>query len=372
MKIILIMNVIFPMFNFSLYLLKVQWISLYKKKFVTPIIFPLEEQISTQNLSKIIISKFDDGYIISLINDKIFIFNEEGDFLYKSERIDKEKNPDYYSLNLKDNYHFYIGFISNNLLNLYYYEYNKINNNTELIASKEDFKCFLNFINRFYLRNKGVNCHIMINTAFGETLACFYILFNTDTEQDTFAIGFYKINNDVIEENWNYWPSSLDCYNITFLKVDINSEHSKALICLILTTGENNCFIYDIYVSGFNMNYLNCNNKICRNEYYGLKTNYFPEKKEFIFSCIGNDGNITYCIFNSTFSFNEINKFNQCESINGYSTIYSNNLSTYYIISDEMCEGKSNSYKIWIPQIEEEEEEEEEEEIEEEEEEEIE
>lgn len=125
-------------------------------------------------------------------------------------------------------------------MSIYYYEYDRNNNETKLIASKEDFKCFLNIVNRFDLRNKGVNCHIMINTGLGETLACFYILYNTDSGQDTFAIGFYKINDNEITENWKYWPASLDCSNINFLKVDVNSDHSKALICLVLSNGENN------------------------------------------------------------------------------------------------------------------------------------
>ena len=92
------------------------------------------------------------------------------------------------------------------------------------------------------------------------------------------------------------------------------------------------------------MNYLDCNKKICRNEYYGLKINFVSETEEFVFSCLGNNGNITYCLFNSSLKFKEINKFDECESIYGYSTIYSSNLSTYYIISDEICNEKYYSY----------------------------
>ena len=339
----------------------------------TPLTFSEEDQIATTyNLSKVIITKFDDGYVICLINDKIYIFDNEGKFLYHSERIDNGKNPDYYSLNTKDNYHFYIAFISDNLLNLYYYEYKISENITNLIASHEDFKAILNAFNRFPLRNKGVSCHYMINTDLGETLACFYILFNQNTEQDTFAIGFYKIDRNYINEEsmLNYWPASQDCWNIDFLKVDINSERSKALVCLILSNGKNNCFIYNIYASGFNMDYLDCNNKICRNEYYGLKINYYSFKDEFIFSCLGEIGNITYCIFNNKFDYNEINQFEKCDKINGYSTLFSNLTNKYYIISDEVCNNKiipHHHLNETIKVIEEEEREEEEKEEEEEE-----
>ena len=311
----------------------------------TPIIFSEEEQISTTySLSKVLITKFDDGYIICLINDKIYIFDNEGHFLYKSERIDREKNPDYYSLNIKDNYHFYIGFIANNLLNLYYYEYIISENKTELIASKEDSKVIhnINIFNKYNLNNKGISCHVMINENIGETLACFYIL---NRNENTFAVGFYVIDGTKINEPIRFWPASEDCEDIQFLKVDINKDHSKALVCLILPNKNNNCFVYDINESGFSMNYLNCNNKICRNEYYGLKVNYFPEKDEFISSCLGENGNITYCIFNNNFNYEEINKFENCNNINGYSTVFSNSTNKYYIISDEFCNNENIPFK---------------------------
>ena len=60
--------------------------------------------------------------------------------------------------------------------------------------------------------------------------------------------------------------------------------------------------------------------------------------------------------------FNEINKFDECESINGYSTLYSNNLSDYFIISDEICNNKFYSYISLSNDTEEEEKKEEEEE----------
>ena len=111
------------------------------------------------------------------------------------------------------------------------------------------------------------------------------------------------------------------------------------------------------------MNYKKCNNKICRNEYYGLKINYFSQNDEFIFSCLGENGNITYCIFNNDFDYEEINKFENCDSINGYSTLFSNIRNNYYIISDENCTNNIISQHYLIKKIEEEEKEEEEEEI---------
>ena len=328
------------------------------------IVFSTSEQITNENLSKIIISKYEDGYIICLINDRIYIFDKEGNFRFQSDKINKNKNPDYYTLYaLADQkYKYYIGFIANNLLYLYYYEYNKSNNKTNLIASNEGFKCQLGLTNnRYYLKNSGLSCQVMISNKYGESLVCNYILMVDDKEY--FAIGFYTTLINRIMENTNFRPEYNETENVEFLKVDMNSDNTKILICLVLITGENNCFNYDInnlYKNGFPINYFNCSNKICKNEYYSLKVDYIPQKDEFIFSCSGNTGNISFCIFNNSFNYKEIDKFNECENIDGYSTLYSEDTKDYFIISDVKCNGEIKSYQPLIGYIDDKEEEEEE------------
>ena len=74
-------------------------------------------------MKNVIIKKFEDGYLICLINDKIYIFNNLGIFLSKRENINLNLTAKYFSLNIKDKYHFFIGIISNDKFYLYYYEY---------------------------------------------------------------------------------------------------------------------------------------------------------------------------------------------------------------------------------------------------------
>ena len=45
--------------------------------------FPEEEQITTEKMANIKIKKFDDGYLICLINEQIYIFDDQGNFLHK-------------------------------------------------------------------------------------------------------------------------------------------------------------------------------------------------------------------------------------------------------------------------------------------------
>ncbi len=47
--------------------------------------FTEEEEMTSEKFSKIVL-KYNNQYILSVINDKMFIFNNEGKLLYKSEQ----------------------------------------------------------------------------------------------------------------------------------------------------------------------------------------------------------------------------------------------------------------------------------------------
>ena len=93
---------------------------------------------STDKLKKNIISRFSPeeyGFIISIINDIIFIFDCEGNFLYKNTtKICEQSNVYYELLPIKSNKEeltFMIGYVnSSDYIHLNFYKYNLINNNT--------------------------------------------------------------------------------------------------------------------------------------------------------------------------------------------------------------------------------------------------
>ena len=136
--------------------------------------FSNENQITTDNLSNVTISKFDDGYIICTIHNNIYIFNNEGEFIFEGKNINRYTNPDYYSLAPKEikqeNYYYYLGYvdIDNNLIRLYGYEFNKEYNMTYLRYSNEWFEDNT-------LKNSGISCHFMNHTNKGNIFTCFYI-----------------------------------------------------------------------------------------------------------------------------------------------------------------------------------------------------
>ena len=155
--------------------------------------FTEEEQITTEKMKNTIIKKFEDEYIICLVNDKIYIFDDLGYFLYKSDYINNDITANYYSLCVKDNYNFFIGMTSEETLYLYYYEYHKNLNTTTKAASGEiqieksnllSFKTYYTFIS-------GLSCHYMYSTGTdsAEALVCFLALSKNDDNQ--WYIGYY-------------------------------------------------------------------------------------------------------------------------------------------------------------------------------------
>ena len=77
-------------------------------------------------------------------------------------------------------------------------------------------------------------------------------------------------------------------------------------------------------------------------KYYRFKVNYFPEKNEFLFSCVGKNNNLIYIIYilNNTRElpyqcFEDSEK--ECEKFNGYDFFYSQENHEYYYFSDYTC-----------------------------------
>jgi len=83
--------------------------------------------------------KYNNEYILSIINDKIFIFNNEGKLLYKSkEKINDNQIIYSYSLtflNVTNNiFDYLLGYFDEeNYLNLFLYRYDNENNNNTLL-----------------------------------------------------------------------------------------------------------------------------------------------------------------------------------------------------------------------------------------------
>ena len=123
--------------NDNIFIIQKTGIDIYDqslKKLNQVIEFSGEEEITEEKFSKIPV-KYNNEYIITVINDKMFIFNSEGKLLYKSkEKINNNHIINTYTLsflNTTNNICDYIlaYFDEEHFLNLYFYRYNKESNN---------------------------------------------------------------------------------------------------------------------------------------------------------------------------------------------------------------------------------------------------
>ena len=85
-------------------------------------------------------------------------------------------------------------------------------------------------------------------------------------------------------------------------------------------------FIYDININ-YNKNYERIESKYlindkCRTKYYGLKVYYYPDKEEYIFSCLEAQGMVIEYFDNTFRNYNYSFKYLECEEIYGNSILY--------------------------------------------------
>lgn len=109
------------------------------------------EKIDSNKVIKIIISRFSPsnyGYIISIINDQIYIFDYKGNYLYKNEtKIDPINDHFYELLPIKYNdskISYMVGYVDkDDLINLLLYEYNVKDNSSNLLKTIAPFHFLL-------------------------------------------------------------------------------------------------------------------------------------------------------------------------------------------------------------------------------------
>ena len=130
----------FTLANDNIFLIQKTGIDIYDKslnKLKQIIEFSGEEEITEEDFSNLAI-KYNNEYILSIINDKIFIFNNEGNLLYNSEeKINGNQTIYSYSLTLipdKNYCKYVIGYFDEySYLNLSLYRYDIEKNNTSVL-----------------------------------------------------------------------------------------------------------------------------------------------------------------------------------------------------------------------------------------------
>ena len=302
--------------------------------------FASNEQISESTLSTISIAQFSNGYIVSTIINKVFIFDEKGN--YKTNSSLTIGSIPYYSLAIhkvvSNSYYFLIGYIISNKLHLLYYQYNQNNNAITQLINDETYDSYYGTI-----ENKGLACVFLKNSYSQDIITCLYSVYYSYKYHQT-VVYLY------IESNSFYWKYDNAYFNgdsFDFMRASVTSDHYKALFCGYSSDGTPRCIIYDLL---YNIDYLNgyIYDRNCVKKNYGVKVNYHSEIEEFTFSCFLEGGGIQIATHNKdlTEAEDEFYRFTDCEYIKGYSVLFSSDKRDYFIFSDANCNNINCPFKI--------------------------
>ena len=303
--------------------------------------FTNDELIEFQKLSKLSISIFresqtqdDSSIIISIINNKIYIFNYNGELLYEEksqEIIDIIADSSYLDLtniNIDGTlYNYMISFTKNSEVNLHFFQYNKANNKNNHTKT-ETFKPKLSG-NTKNFKNEAISCEIMSDSTEDNILACFLCLDN-DGQAIIISI-FFDLNEYKVKNNTESKYFQLNNVDIKGFKSVASLDKKKILICVRNADTSSFCRNYTIDDNQFSetQNY----NIKCKDGHYCLSLQYMNEKNQYSFSCTDNYGKLNFLLFDDNFCpITESISVEVGNNANGASIIYSN--GNYYVISD--------------------------------------
>ena len=358
--------------NDNIFLIHYAGVDIYDSSFnkIKEIIKFLDDEEMTEEIFSKIELKYDNECILSIINDKIYIFNNEGKFLYKSEdKINNNQTIKNYALTSigsdNDTYKYVIGYFDDNIyLNLLLYSYNITEKNNTLLNITKNY--------RYYYKQDIYNAEFMNYTKKNKELSCEYMSTNFhDSEPNRYdyyyiltcffftsyhlGVSNYKINNNKLTYI-RYIPSSFKHSNLeyntqgTFIKSEINYNRKISFVWYHYS-GDKTTYFTTYNASSNKMEH--SNSMHCLNETYKTKTNKILKNKEIDFTCEINDKEIIADIYNNIDDIEYKNLPNikshvSCENINGPAILYYNNKQNYYIYycfkncSDEFY--KNDSY----------------------------
>ena len=313
-----------------------------------------------EDLFKVIIDQFDDGYVFCFIFNKIYIIDNDGELEFNETLV--PYNDTYTTLALEKvenkNYYYLIGYIYQKYINLFYYIYNSLN------QTNQKYTELLNFKRESYheIKNKGLTCQFLFHNK-ENIITCFYYVFAYG-QNKYLGISYFLINNNTksFTNNNNNNLNKEIRRPINFIKSVISSDHSKIFIGVYHTEEEITSLIYYFYKYVDIYSYSLYNDYCSDKKYTTIQLAYSDEKDAFSFSCISKGWNsIFVCTYDRETEskiFSLKNRNFTCNNFHQYSLLHLKAKNNYYILSDLICDQKENSFiKIFNDKNEEKEEE---------------
>ena len=324
--------------------------------------YPFEEgeQIdSIDTFSKVVI-KSKLSHIICLINKRIYLFDYEGKFLAKTEKLISETNYEYPTLavpfNEGNNYYYVILYFINSSGIKQRVLYNKIN-----VFEKKNYPIKELTLNQFETKtwgglssdsydfySKGLTCEYMqCENDDYIYLICFMIV-NKDTY--SLSLNYFEISTSSISTNKKFKATFLEVNDVKQIQSVSREDKKYSLVCLLFANHDLSCYKFH-FESHWNGDDIVFSDKTttdfyCRIQPYAMKLNYLGDGEKIILSCINSGSIVQAWFFRSnldSISSNAKRQFIQCSEIYGHSVIqYS---SSYYVVSDVICERYKRCYE---------------------------
>ena len=352
--------------NDNIFLIQKTGINIYDislNKFNQTYEFKEEDEISEENFSKISI-KYNKEYILSIINDKIFIFNNEGKLLYKSEeKINGNLIIYSYSLTFINEANktcdFIIGYFGvQSYLNLSKYRYDEEKNNITFLnnfkTNAYNYKIYEVYTSykklfQFYKNQTLLSCEYMYSRYYSNYRNFLVCFFNYEVNVGIVIFDIFN-NNEIMvftELNKDYiYISSENIDNskiITSIKSELNNDRNLAIVWWDLKDNyQTRYFIFDLeyVILRSNINFKSGRDSLyswkmpntCITKEYESRNNLFPYKDQFAFSCIIGEENIQILLYNKTNLMNDSFIINvSCENNNELSKLYFNDNKNYLL-----------------------------------------
>jgi len=330
--------------------------------------FPDEDKISDESrLSKTIIKKSSIVILIFSNYKRYLVDSTTGELTYKdTSKIITGEEPEFVTVTYYTSdplIKFIIGYInSNNELIINYYKTTGSHTTVTQLGSyslssvTRKFSSTSSETVTFNFQNKGLSCDYMIDINY-ETYSffCCFLVGQITPNDYLIPVIFYDEEDSlrIISNSYLFDYININ-YENKIIKSDTNGDMTISDVCYVTEENIGRCtkFVLDIEYYGSNVDYGLAYfdsdisfNKTCRSDVYGMKVTYIFEGDKVLFSCSDEDGSIQVYIFDDSKKYV---KFINCDSIYGYSIIYLEHLSNYYVTSDVICPGGKIPFDILI------------------------
>ena len=216
--------------------------------------FNEEDKIKDEvSLSRVIMND-KNGYIICLVNFKLFFISRTGTLLTSTtNKLILDPDPTYFSLApiyVKSNYYYYViaYFDSSTKLKFNYYKISLSGYSNIYINSFpfDNYKGYLGWNSYRYL-NRGLSCEYMEATYDGSHyyyLVCYLMI---DDDGDMITQDFYEINESKISAYHIYSCTYIEIQNVKQIKTITNNNIKRSLV-LVFMEDNSNSNIYKVKI----------------------------------------------------------------------------------------------------------------------------